>query len=397
MVKESLLLVCLDVSPPQGGYMNSSVNDFSDSSKSKKSGKSRSTELADNSPEMPPALDPMATAQVAPPPDPLPEEAPNNATTEEATTPTVALESSPDPNVEAGDDDDSGAHDPEEAPDNWEMAVMRQHPIPPPSEPKQYRAIGLVKGRYVASEEQFTKGNLVTPDGAEINAVLLGRVMSLVKNHLNLEQDHLWVVYPRTRQKEGNLHAQIMGVWEPEQLSKEEEEAMAAGESPETPAPATSVEAAKPLEAASPDEYPPVEDGYFSIRGEIVYQSQDEGYAIVKIKQSPRKDPDKPKFFKLKLYGTIEGKAVGHFWDFHVQRRGDDLTILQGNDMGEVQARRKPMRKGGRPGGSRPGGRRFDHYESKRTTEFTSERKEALPKPTVKRNQPKEDSPASST
>ncbi|HIK11823.1 MAG TPA: hypothetical protein IGS52_16435 [Oscillatoriaceae cyanobacterium M33_DOE_052] len=376
--------------------MNSSVNDFSDSSKSKKSGQSRSTELATNSPEMPPALDQGAIDAVAPPP---PEEPPNNATAEEVTTPEVAPETSPDPMVVAGDRDVTADPDSEEAPDNWEMAVMRQHPIPPPSEPKQYRAIGLVKGRYLASEEQFTKGNLVTPDGAEINAVLLGRVMSLVKNHLNLEQDHLWVVYPRTRQKEGNLHAQIMGVWEPEQLSQEDEEAMAAGESPEVPASATDTpaEALTPNEAGAADEYPPVEDGYFSIRGEIVYQSQEEGYAIVKIKQSPRKDPDKPKFFKLKLYGTIEGKAVGHFWDFHVQRRGDDLTILQGNDMGEVQARRKPMRKGGRPGGQRPGGRRFDHYESKRIPDASSERKEALPKPTVKRNQPQQDSQASPT
>ncbi|MHC5730419.1 MAG: hypothetical protein ACYTXY_41190, partial [Nostoc sp.] len=36
--------------------------------------------------------------------------------------------------------------------------VNRQQPIPPPSEPMQYRAIGLVRGRYHASSEQFTQG-----------------------------------------------------------------------------------------------------------------------------------------------------------------------------------------------------------------------------------------------
>lgn len=84
--------------------------------------------------------------------------------------------------------------------------VSRQQPIPPPSEPMQYRAIGLVRGRYVASDEQFTQGKMVTSDGTELDAVLLGRIMSLVKNHLDLEAEHLWVVYPRTRQENDNLH-----------------------------------------------------------------------------------------------------------------------------------------------------------------------------------------------
>ncbi len=92
--------------------------------------------------------------------------------------------------------------------------VNRQQPIPPPSEPMQYRAIGLVRGRYLASSEQFTQGTLLTTDGVELNAVLLGRIMSLVKNHLDLDKEHLWVVYPRTRQENDTLHIQIVGVWE---------------------------------------------------------------------------------------------------------------------------------------------------------------------------------------
>ncbi len=99
----------------------------------------------------------------------------------------------------------------------------RHCPIPPPSEPKQYRAIGLVRGRYVATEEQFTRGEMTTSDGTAVEAVLLGRVMSLVKNHLDLNEEHLWVVYPRTREIEQDLHLQIVGVWEPEKLQKVDE------------------------------------------------------------------------------------------------------------------------------------------------------------------------------
>src|SRR4028119_703555 len=98
--------------------------------------------------------------------------------------------------------------------------VQRQQPIPPPSEPMQYRAIGLIRGQYMPSAEQLTRGTLLATDGTLIDAVLLGRVMSLVKNHLNLDQAHLWVVYPRSRQEDGNLHVQIVGVWEPEKLNK---------------------------------------------------------------------------------------------------------------------------------------------------------------------------------
>lgn len=98
---------------------------------------------------------------------------------------------------------------------------FRQLPIPPASEPMQYRAIGLIRGKYMPSEEQFTRGNLLTDDGTEVDAVLLGRVMSLVKKHIDLDEPHLWVVYPRTRNKDSQLHAQIVGVWEPEKLNRD--------------------------------------------------------------------------------------------------------------------------------------------------------------------------------
>ncbi|MCT7966643.1 hypothetical protein NG799_09900 [Laspinema sp. D1] len=265
-----------------------------------------------------------------------------------------------------------------------EGTVMRPHPIPLPSEPKQYRAIGLVAGRYQPSEEQFTRGNLITPEGTAIDAVLLGKVMSLVKNHLSDEEDHLWVVYPRTRQKEKTLHVQIMGVWEPEKLTP------ASSETPAQTTEATPTVTQESSETEEPGELE-IQDGYFSIRGEVIFQSQDEEYIVVKIKQSPKDSDTKPKFFKLQLDGTLPGKAVGHFWDLHVKRQENSLRIEQGNDMGSIAPKKKkPFKgKGGKPGGSkRPfksSGRPVPNPTVQQTA--AAPRTEPLPKP-VKRNKP---------
>jgi hypothetical protein len=222
-------------------------------------------------------------------------------------------------------------------------SVNRLSPIPPPSEPMQYRAIGLVRGRYISSPEQFTQGSLVTPDGISINTVLLGRMMSLVKNHLDLQQEHLWVVYPRTRQENDEIHLQIVGVWEPAKLANSNDT-----EQTEQPSSAQSDKSPEFSALSSPG----VLDGKFSVRGEIVYQSQDGSNLVIKIKQSPRKDSDKPKYFKLKLKGALETRAVGKFWDLEVVRQGDLLAIESGKMIADLPKKRRLPSKGG-PGGAR--------------------------------------------
>ncbi|MUL37171.1 hypothetical protein [Gloeocapsopsis dulcis] len=224
--------------------------------------------------------------------------------------------------------------------DAVETSINRQQPIPPPSEPMQYRAIGLVRSRYVPSAEQFTKGVLLTSEGIEIDAVLLGRIMSLVRNHLDLSQEHLWVVYPRTQQKEDTLHLQVVGVWEPDKLAKQSQnQGFEIGEQEDD----SVSEATRTLEL--------VEDGYFSVRGEIVYQSAPDQHFIVKIKQAPRKDSDKPKYFKLKLTGDLGSKAVGQFWDLHAQRQEKDLVLKEGSAIAVLPSKPKLRRGGPRKGG----------------------------------------------
>ncbi len=257
-----------------------------------------------------------------------------------------------------------------------EKITNRSQPIPPPSEPMQYRAIGLVRGRYTPSAEQITQGQLTATDESELNAVLLGRIMSLVKNHLDLEKEHLWVVYPRTGQEDGKLHLQIVGVWEPENLAlQSKEEALTSAEvtEPETEVPTQ----------PSPPNAIQIEDGYFSVRGEVVYQSADSQSLVVKIKQVPRKASEKPKYFKLKLTGVLTTKAVGQFWDFHTKREGENLLIQQGESIAVLPQKPKTWKKKTRS--STPSGRR-NSMDAPRPVRKTGE---ATAAPVVKRKETK--------
>ena len=149
-------------------------------------------------------------------------------------------------------------------------ASERVQPIPPPSHPRQYRAIGLIQGTYTPLEEnQITRGKLVTPEGITVDAVILGKVISLIKKHVDISQSNLWVVYPRTRHHNECLHAQIVGLWDSQMLS----------------------------DADNNEEDPKTKSGYFSIRGEVVFYSPEEEKVIVKIRQSPKQQGEKPKFF----------------------------------------------------------------------------------------------------
>jgi hypothetical protein len=173
--------------------------------------------------------------------------------------------------------------------------------------------------------------------------------MSLVKNHLDLETEHLWVVYPRTRQENDALHLQIVGVWEPENLAKYELDE--AG----TDSTAVSNNGSVAL-SIHPKPSSAVPDGGFSVRGEVVYQSFDEKSLVVKIKQAPRKPTDKAKYFKLKLKGVLTTKAVGKFWDFNVKRENDALVVVNAEAIADLPKKRRPPFKGAPRGGGGGGG-----------------------------------------
>ncbi|AGY58440.1 hypothetical protein [Gloeobacter kilaueensis] len=224
-----------------------------------------------------------------------------------------------------------------------------QTPFPAPSEPLQYRAIGIVRGRYEPSEERLTQGKLITGDGVEIDAVLLGRVLSLVRKHLDLSVEHPWVVYPRTRDG-GGLHTQIVGVWslnpnglKPEKSDDDEEGEDDEDEDEDEGGKSTLLFSTANLEGV---------DGFFSIRGEVTFQSEQENFILLKIRQqSKKKKPGRA--FKLRLEGLLPEDARGKFWDLAVRRTDEALHILDGTLVAVLP--KPPAKRRGGPGG-RPGG-----------------------------------------
>ncbi|MBE9076653.1 hypothetical protein IQ241_04965 [Romeria aff. gracilis LEGE 07310] len=269
-------------------------------------------------------------------------------------------------------------------PDQPLESQPRQSPISPPSEPMQYRAIGLLRGRYIPSEEQFNRGDILTQDESTIDAVLLGRVTSLIKKHIDLDSDHLWVVYPRTFQREEDtpaLHVQIVGVWEPETLSTNENQdeatvsATADGSAQEqAKLPAETQVAAPAAEAPTTSENE--QANYFSIRGEITKYVEDKEEITVNIVQKAKKDNKPKRPFRLTVSGRLEGKTIGYFWDLKVERQGRELVLQEGKSIAVVPPKKKPKSQGG-------GRQRFSRSDRKPPDRSRSGRSET-PKPTPK-------------
>jgi hypothetical protein len=203
---------------------------------------------------------------------------------------------------------------------------MRQHPIPPVTEPLQYRAIGVVRGVYEPSDPAVpTRGAIRTADGQAIEAVVLGRLLTLMRRHLDLSLPHLWVVYPRSRE-EGQLHLQMVGVWEPSTLAHEAEEPRDSDGLPEG-------------------------DDYFSVRGELIFTRPETKDFVVKVRQLPRPDGERPIPFKLQLRGEIPLEHLRHFVSLDLRRQGQALQLERLEVLSPIAQRGNRGGKGRRPAG----------------------------------------------
>ena len=169
---------------------------------------------------------------------------------------------------------------------------MLETPISPPDKKLQYRAVGLLRGKYLPGSENSHSGTILTIDGCTLKATLQCRNKGMVKRKTDPNENYLWVVYPRCNKDP--LRVQVAGVWKP----------------------------TEPLDLGLEEE--------FSIRGEVVYQSFGDKKIFVKIRQSPRNKGENPRFFKLKLNGVLPFRAVGKFWEFKVKRKILDLEIISG-------------------------------------------------------------------
>ena len=197
---------------------------------------------------------------------------------------------------------------------------MRDHPIPPVTEPLQYRAIGVVRGIYKAKDDdQLTRGVLVDADGHELETVVLGRVLTLMRRHLAMDDSHLWVGYPRCRESD-HLHLQIAGIWEPSTLAPDQpdaEDRLAEG------------------------------DDFFSVRGELIYTKPETGEMVVKIRQQPRADGSRPLPFKIQVKGNVPLEHLRHFVSLDLRRQGQALH-LEGFEVIAPMPTRGGKSKGGR-------------------------------------------------
>ncbi|MFK8185114.1 MAG: hypothetical protein AB8B99_17215 [Phormidesmis sp.] len=235
-------------------------------------------------------------------------------------------------------------------------------PISAPSERMQYRAIGMLKGKYVASEEQFNRGDIAVEDGTLVDAVLLGRVTSLIKKHIDLDKDHVWVVYPRTLYSEDNvpaLHVQIVGVWEPETLNDRSSDKSDAADKSAADEAAAAEAGPRYLTTEEAAE----QCDHFSIRGEIAKYDEDKQEITVNIVQKSKSETTKPKRpFKLLISGTLTGRTVGYFWDLEVNREAGKLILEEAKPIAVVPPKKKSkhVRKDGvrrrAPGKPRSGG-----------------------------------------
>jgi hypothetical protein len=249
---------------------------------------------------------------------------------------------------------------------------MRAHPISPVTEPMQYRAIGVVRGHYVPSDPaQPTRGVIRTADGTELEAVVLGRLLTLMRRHLDLELPHLWVVYPRSRD-ENQLHLQMVGVWEPSTLAAPDAladadalaaadalpaaDALAAADA--LPAADALVEGEEPaaVEAALPSDDLAEGDDYFSVRGELIYTRPETGDLVVKVRQLPRADGSRPVPFKLQLRGEVPLEHLRHFVALDLRRQGQQLCLESCEVVAPLAQRGTRGGKGRRGGGAGGGG-----------------------------------------
>tara|TARA_Y100001968_G_scaffold208947_1_gene192047 strand:+ start:1505 stop:2146 length:642 start_codon:yes stop_codon:yes gene_type:complete len=189
---------------------------------------------------------------------------------------------------------------------------MQKHPIPTVTDPLQYRAIGIVRGIYKPQDdENFTRGALIDSEGNEIDSVVLGRVITLIRNHVSLEKPHLWVVYPRCRNNQ-KLHLQITGIWEPSTLSRDIEDKEGLNDTS-----SSKVDSDELSEG----------DDYFSIRGELIFTKPEAEEVVIKIRQKPRNQQKKALPFKVNLKGVVPLSYLKQFISLEVRRVEYELLI----------------------------------------------------------------------
>ena len=184
---------------------------------------------------------------------------------------------------------------------------MIKSPIPKVTNNKQFRAIGIVFGMYKPNDNNLlNKGFIEDSSGLNIDAVVLGKALPLIKKFINFENKYYWIVYPRNKNSD-NIHLQIAGIWDPSNFKNNDDE---------------NYSKTNDL-LLSWD----LKDNLFSIRGKLIFINIQEKELIIKICPSNQSKNKKNKSFKLLVRGEISMKYINSFVSLEAIRIENSLIL----------------------------------------------------------------------
>ena len=186
---------------------------------------------------------------------------------------------------------------------------MLKNPIPQVTNKLQYRAIGIINGKFTPHDgEQLNRGFLIDDNGEKIETVILGKALSLLKKHIDLNKSYYWVVYPKNKNTQ-NLHLQVAGIWDPINLN-------------DFPNQSLKTNFSKLLEELG------LKDNYFSVRGKLVFVNTQKKEIVIKICSSSKSKHLKNKNFKLVIKGELSLELLNSFVSLDINRDGNSLKLI---------------------------------------------------------------------
>ena len=187
---------------------------------------------------------------------------------------------------------------------------MLKNPIPQVTNKLQYRAIGIINGKYTPHDiEQLNRGFLIDDKGEKIETVVLGKALSILKKHIDLKKCYYCVVYPKNKNTQ-NLHLQVAGIWDPYQLN-------------DFPNNSSKTNFSKLLKELD------LKDNYFSVRGELVFVNTQKKEIVIKINSVSKLKNLKNKNFKLVIKGELSLELLNSFVSLDINRDGNALNLIK--------------------------------------------------------------------
>ena len=187
---------------------------------------------------------------------------------------------------------------------------MLKNPIPQVTNQLQYRAIGIINGKFTPHDcEQLNRGFLIDDKGEKIETVVLGKALSILKKHIDLKKSYYWVVYPKNKNTQ-KLHLQVAGIWDPYQLN-------------DFPNDSSKTNFSKLLKELD------LKDNYFSVRGELVFVNTQKKEIVIKINSASKFKNLKNKNFKLVIKGELSIELLNSFVSLDINRDGNALKLIK--------------------------------------------------------------------